>query len=474
MRAPLAVRRPADPPADTFDRRLTLPLILGSVLNPVNSSMIAVALVPIGTSFDAAPSATVWLVSGLYLATAIGQPVVGRLVDMFGPRRLYLVATALVGVAGVVGVLAPNLPTLVVSRVLLGLGTCAGYPSAMYLIRSENERTGRDSPAAVLTALSVANQTIAVVGPTLGGLLVDVGGWRSIFAVNIPLSLASLLLGGRRLPRHTVLDDRNPDASVRGLDLPGMTLFAVTLGALMFFLMSPSPLHLVLVALSVLAAAGLAWRELRAPTPFLDVRVLRGNGPLLATLTRQLLVGVTAYCLLYGFTQWLEDGRGLSAAVTGLVLLPMFATGIVATLVSGRRRRVRGSLVVAGVVLVAGVAALLLLDGDSPVWLLVLLSLVLGVPQGINSLANQTALYHQAEPARMGSSAGLLRTSMYLGAIVASAAVGVFFPHGADTPGLHDLSLFMLGCAVLLLLVTVADRSLRRIGAVPPTERQPA
>ena len=103
---------------------------------------------PIGVAFGAPPSQTAWLVSALYLATAIGQPVVGRLVDIYGPRRLYLVGAALVGVAGVLGTLAPDLGVLIVARVLLGFGTCAGYPAAMYLIRSEARRTGHDSPAA--------------------------------------------------------------------------------------------------------------------------------------------------------------------------------------------------------------------------------------------------------------------------------------------------------------------------------------
>jgi len=387
---------------------------------------------------------------------------------------LYLFATTLVGVAGLVGLLAPSLPVLVMARVLLGIGTCAGYPSAMYLIRSESERTGHDSPGSVLTALSIANQTVAVIGPTIGGLLIDVGGWRSIFAVNVPLSLACLVLGGIRLPRRTVLDERAAEHSVAGLDLPGMALFAVMLGALMAFLMRPSVPHLLLLAIAVVAAGALTWRELRTHDPFLDVRVLSGNAALLATLARQLLAGTTMYAFLYGYTQWLEDGRGLSASTAGLLLLPMSGVAIVATLVSGRRGTVWGNLVVAGLLLVVGDAALLLLGPGTPLAVLVALAVVVGIPQGITSLANQTALYHQADPARMGSSAGLLRTSMYLGAILASAAVGVFFPHGADTAGLHGIALFMVGCGALLLLVTAFDRSLRRIGPVshPTKERQ--
>jgi sugar phosphate permease len=89
---------------------------------------------------------------------------------------------------------------------------------------------------------------------------------------------------------------------------------------------------------------------------------------------------------------------------------------------------------------------------------------VLGVPQGLVSLANQNALYHQADPERMGASAGLLRTFGYLGAIVASAASGACFGQRADTSGLHSLAVLMLIAAVIFVVLTVLDRSLARVG----------
>jgi sugar phosphate permease len=94
---------------------------------------------------------------------------------------------------------------------------------------------------------------------------------------------------------------------------------------------------------------------------------------------------------------------------------------------------------------------------------------VFGVPQGLNSLALQNSVYHQAEPERIGSSAGLLRTFGYLGAIAASAANGAFLSHGADTAGLRQLTWFMLGAAALFLVVTMADRTLRKVRAVEET-----
>jgi MFS family permease len=448
-----------------FDRRLIAPMVLGAVLNPVNSSMIAVALVPIGVAFHALPSQTAWLVSALYLATATGQPVVGRLVDRYGPRRLYLFSTALVGVAGLLGLFAPSLGVLIAARALLGVGTCAGYPAAMYLLRSESRRTGVDSPAGVLTALAVSAQTIVVIGPTFGGLLIALGGWRSIFAVNIPLAIACLILGLRRLPAFSAPPERKP------FDYLGIALFAGMLTSLMLFLMSPTVGHIWLLVLTLAAGGTFGWRELRFVDPFIDLRVFGGNLPLIRTYIRTLLAQTIAYAVLYGFTQWLESGRGLSATGAGLVLLPMSLVGIGVSTLTGRRPEFRAKLLVGAFSQVVACSLMLLLSDHSAIWLPILVAVVMGLPQGLNSLANQNAVYYQADPARVGASAGLLRTFTYLGAMVAAAAYGAFFRNGAGTTGLHHFAVFLIVVAALLLAVILSDRSLTRIGA--PTEPAP-
>ncbi|BET45454.1 MFS transporter [Kitasatospora aureofaciens] len=454
-----------------FDRRLLPPMLLGSVLNPINSTIIAVALVPIGRALGAPASQTAWLVSALYLATSLGQPVVGRLIDVFGPRRLFLLSTGLVGVAGVVGALAPDLGVLIGARVLLGFGTCAGYPAAMALVRSEAERTGRDSPGGVLTALAVANQTIAVVGPLLGGLLIAVGGWRTTFALNVPLAVAAVLLGLLRLPKadpEAVPTERTTGGTTRReilaarLDLPGMGLFAAMLVSLLLFLMN---LHLrdwYLLALAAAAGAAFAMRELRAATPFIDLRVLGGNTPLLATYGRALVAYVVAYSFLYGFTQWTEEGFGLTPFHAGLAQIPMFLLAIGVSIVSGRSTSVRGKLLLGAAGQIVACLVILMLGGDSPLWMLLLVALIFGVPQGLNNLALQNSVYFQADPERTASSAGLLRTFAYIGSMVASSATAASFGQHADTGGLHRLAWVMLGAGVLYLLLTLFDRTLGR------------
>ena len=445
---------------DGFDRKLIAPLISGAVLNPINSSIVAVALIPIGVAFGAPPAQTAWLISALYLATAVGQPVVGRLIDTFGPRRLFLPATALVGLAGVIGTLAPNLAVLIMARVILGFGTCAGYPAAMRLIHDEADRTGRTSPNGVLTVLAISTQTIAVIGPPLGGVLIGLGGWRATLAINIPFAAAAFILGWRRFPKDT--SHRESHSPPINLDITGMASFAGALVALLLFLMNPRLDSWYLLVIAAAGAALFVARELHHRDPFIDLRVLGGNRPLLITYGRALLAYVVSYSFLYGITQWLQDGRGLSASQAGLITLPLFATGIVGSAITGRRQALRGTLVVAAVGQLVACGLLLELDDTSPVWMLVVVMMIFGIPQGLNSIALQNAVYRQADPDDIGASAGLLRTFGYLGAIVSSAAQAGFYGHRANTHGMHRLALFLVGVSVAFLLVNLLDRSLTR------------
>ncbi len=105
---------------------------------------------------------------------------------------------------------------------------------------------------------------------------------------------------------------------------------------------------------------------------------------------------------------------------------------------------------------------ILLLGGDSPLWMLLLVALIFGVPQGLNNLALQNSVYVQADPERTASSAGLLRTFAYIGSMVASAATAASFGQHVDTGGLHRLAWVMLGAGLLYLLLTLFDRTLGR------------
>jgi MFS family permease len=136
-------------------------VILGAVLNPINSSIVAVSLIPVGRASGAPVSHTAWLVSALYLATAIGQPVVGRLVDGYGPRRLFLAGTALVGIALFAVTLTALLALLMDIRpgrlFLLAVVAAGGAGFAARELRTAEPcmpLLGRGSPIRLLVAIA--------------------------------------------------------------------------------------------------------------------------------------------------------------------------------------------------------------------------------------------------------------------------------------------------------------------------------
>ncbi|MEY9873043.1 MFS family permease [Streptacidiphilus sp. MAP12-33] len=448
--APAPMRKP-------FSGAMMAPLLLGVALNPVNSTMIATALVAIGHAFGVGVAQTAWLVASLYLASAVGQPTMGRLADLIGPRLVFLGGLVVVLAAGLVGALAPAFGWLIASRVLLGIGTSAAYPSAMAMLRTESRRAGVEAPRRVLGRLSLASLASAAVGPVLGGALAATLGWRAVFAVNIPAAVAGLVLAWRWAPADP---QRAADRGRISLDPPGLLLFAATIATTMLFLMNLAhPNWLLLVLAALLGTALVRW-ELRADQPFLDLRLLGRSPGLTRTFVRSGLTYLVLYCMLYGFSQWLQESHGLSAFHAGLIALPMSATAAVFSLLGARTRTLRAPLLALTVLLGIGSALLLVLDAGTPIVVLVLVSTVFGVGQGLASSSNQAAVYAQAPAEGTGSSAGLQRTSIYLGAILSSSVLALLFGSRATDVGLHGIAVVMGVLSAALLLLTLADRAL--------------
>jgi MFS family permease len=345
-------------------------------------------------------------------------------------------------VAGVGGMLALSLGWLIGVRVVLGIGTCAGFPAAMAVLRKRADATGQGVPSRVLSVLAMSAQTIMVIGPTLGGVLIGIAGWPAIFAVNIPLAGLSLVLALLWVPK-----DDNVERTTKLL-------------VVLLFVMEPALGDLYLLAVAAALGAVFARTELRSAKPFIDLRMLAGNGPLLRTYLRQALAFLIVYSIMFGYVQWLESARGMSESHAGAMLLPMSAVAVIAAALSGKPTGIKIRLVTNSLALLAGSAVLLVVDTRT--WLIALagIAAVFGLGQGLTSVTNQTALYSQAPAEQMGTASGLFRTAQYLGAIAASALIALCFGPHVTSAGLHRLAWTLAGVGVLLLAVTVADRGL--------------
>jgi len=446
-----------------FTWRFVTPVLIGPVLNPINTSMIAVALVPISRDLHVATSVVVWLVAGLYLASAIAQPTMGKLADVFGPKRVYIVGLVVVLIAGFLPNIWHDFSAVLISRILIGIGTSAAYPSAMSLIRDQSTRLERQTPPALLSGISIAAQTTAAIGPVLGGVLIALFGWQSIFLVNIPLAAIALVTAIMWVPSDKTRPARSgPAPTLRDIDPLGIVLFAGALASLLVFLLDLKLSMLWLVGVTVVLVAALLWWSLRSKHPFIDVRMLRRNGALSRTYLRMLLIYFGAYTMMYGFSQWVQGSAGYSADQAGFVQLPTAILAALTSVMIAKNRRLRLPLVLSGAIPFIGGVLLVFLTGASPLWLLLLVAAIFGVPQGLASVSNQQALYRQAPGDQLGTASGLSRTAVYLGSILSSAAIGLAFPHAPTDSGLHGLGIavaVVVGAAALLALVDPALRS---------------
>lgn len=450
--------------ATRLPTRLVVPIALGTLLQALNSSMIAVALVQIRQAFHAGASAS-WLISGLYLATAVGAPTMGRIADVIGPRKVFFGGLGVIAVAAIAGPFAPNIGTLIACRVLLGIGTSAPYPAGLAMIRTAADRLGLANVSGGLGVLTVAGQVAVAFGPTLGGLLVQVAGWPAIFLVNLPFVLVAGYFALRYLPGDDQRAAVSPGTVLRRLDVPGLLLFSSAMTALMLVLLSLTgrPQWYLVPVFAVLAVCFVV-RERRVHEPFVDVRLLVANRSLSFTYARTTLTYLAFYCVFYGVPAWLEQGRGLDPGSAGLVMLPLAGVGVITTTVAARIVRGNGPrlpLVIGSVVMAAAALVLTRVDSTAPVLGLVALSAVLGLPNGFNSMGNQASLYDAAPAGQMGTASGLYRSSQYVGANLAAAVLELTFAGPATDSGLHRTAFTILAIALVLAVTAVTSKHLR-------------
>lgn len=421
----------------------------------LNSSVVAVALVPIARDLGAAASIP-WIVSGLYLAAAIGSSVGGRLADLYGPRRVYLVGVVVVILASLAGPFVRDVNALVAVRVLLGLGASVQFPAAMAIIRRQ-AAARQAEPVGTISVIALCGQSTAAVGPTVGGLVVAALDWQGIFWVNVPVALNALLWVWWTVPRDEPRPRQRLGAAVRRLDPLGLLLFALTLWAVMTWLLSLNarPSWWVLAAL-VPSLLLLLWWEGRASQPFVDVRLLTEHRQLSATCGRAISTFVAFYCVFYGLPQWLQDARGFSPATAGLLMLPVFAVGVASTALAARlgRRVAPRVLLTAGTagMLVAGLLLATAVSTDGPLWVVVLANALLGVPTGFNNIGNQLMLHRAAPKAAAGAASGLYRTAQYVGAALSAVVVAHSLRASAPQGGITQVGLWIAGLGAALAI----------------------
>ena len=254
---------------DPAVRRIAIVVILGSIMSLLDTTIVNVALESLSRDLHTSLDDVQWVVTAYLLSLAAVIPVTAWAARRLGPKRLYLASIILFTLGSALCGTATSTTELIAFRVLQGVGGGMILPvGQMIMVRAAGPR----NLTRVMSAVGVPIVLAPVLGPTLGGLLLDTVGWRWIFFVNVPIGVIAVIAGVRRLPAYPA-EDAGP------FDLPGLGLIATGLVALTYGLAEvgssrSGSSHIVLpLVLGVLLIAAFVVRALRVERPLLDMRL---------------------------------------------------------------------------------------------------------------------------------------------------------------------------------------------------------
>jgi len=386
-----------------------------ALLSPLNTSIMPVALPVLQHELGVGASESTWLLSGFAIVSAIGYPLAGHLADRYGPRRVLAFGLVLVTVSavGVVGV--ASFPSVMALRALQALGTSATFPAGLALLQSISSGDGarQTLPTAWLGAIAVSCNAAAASGPVVGGLLTAASGWRTVFLVNLPIALLCLVALFRIFPR-----DQRRHETTRRSRRPG----------------SGAP---------------------------------RTLARLLSVYTRFGASCAVFFAAFFALPLWLQDSRGISASLTGVLMLPLIGASLIATPLAVRsvsRCGIHQTLTLGAIGLGAGSALLTTIETDVGVIVCVTAMLALGAAHGLNNLGMQAEVTMLAPAQRLGMASGLLQTARFTGAAVAAALVGLVTSTDRDASD-FNLLWMAIGLISLVALLWSARLSATRSNA---------
>ena len=397
---------------------------IGAFMGQLDASIVTQAFPTLERSFGVGVGPVTWVGLSYLLVLVATVAAIGRFADMFGRKLLYIYGFLIFIAGSALCALAPNLYVLCGFRVLQAVGAAMLQANsvAIIVLAVPVRRLGRS------IGVQGAAQALGLAfGPSVGGLLLAVGGWRLLFLVNVPVGVVGVVAGLVFIPRSRHLQTRV------GFDWSGFALFFPAVVALVSVISLgnargwTSPMILGLIGAAVLLGLGFVARERRFPEPMVDLSLFRR-----VRFSAGIVSGMLSFMVLFGVLAivpfLLERGSGFGTARSGLELMAMpLALGMVAPVAGRLADRVgAGPPGVAGMVLVVlGLAGLAAWDPTTPgfVALLALTGVGLGLFVSPNNAAIMTAIPAQ----QSGLASGVLNMTRGIGTALGLAVSSAVF-----------------------------------------------
>jgi EmrB/QacA subfamily drug resistance transporter len=418
---------------------------IGTVMSILDTTIVNVALDTLSRELHATLNTIQWVATGYMLALAVVIPLTGWMSERFGAKTIWMTSVTLFGLGSALCGLAWSAESLIVFRILQGFGGGMIMPVGMSLL---TQTAGPSRVGRVMSVIGVPTLLGPILGPVIGGLIVDTVSWRWIFYVNIPIAVVALLLAARLL--HA--DSGRADAG--RLDWLGLALLSPGLAGIVFGL-SETETHgglgamiawapivggILLVALFVLHSA-------RAPRPLIDVRLFRITSFSAAVATTFLLGGALFGAMIV-LPLYYQVARGESALTAGLLMAPQGLGAAMAMPLAGRLTdRVGGGRVAAVglVIMTLSTIPFAFLGASTSYTLLAILLVVRGVGMGGTMMPAMAAAFATLQRSQVPRATSALNAIQRVGGSIGTALLAVVLQHqiatriGAGSGGLGGI-----------------------------------
>ncbi len=366
-----------------------------------------------------------WVFSAYLLTSTACVPIWGRLSDLYGRRRIYLIGVAIFLLGSLLAGASQTMVQLILSRAVQGLGAGCIIPLSMTIVGELYTLTERPRVQALFSGVwGVAS----IAGPLVGGYVTDYLHWRWVFFLNLPFGLLAAAVLASAYPPSRRVSTVQVDWLGAGLLFTGISTLLIALGN-----ETPGGVWVWVAATIVLLGAFLA-TERRAAEPILPIDLFQV--PVIArSLAVVFLVGVALFGAIAFIPLFVQAVRGGTATEAGQAITPLFLGWVVMSIVGAKTTMWLGYRTVSisgSVLMTIGFLGLTMVGADSPPWILLTSCTVIGAGMGTQMLSLLLAVQHGVDRSRLGIATALNQFSRSVGAAIGVAAMGAILARGLN------------------------------------------
>ena len=420
-------------------------LVVGFFMILVDTTIVAVATPALMTSLGAGVNQVVWVTSAYLLAYAVPLLITGRLGDRFGPKPVFLLGLTTFTLASLWCGLSGSIEMLIIARVVQGLGASLMTPQTMAAITRLFPASQRGQAMALWGAVA---GVATLVGPILGGVLIDSLGWEWIFFVNVPVGVVAFVLAARLVPKFPTHPHR---FDWLGVVLSGLGLFCVVFGIQegntydWGTIAGPISVWGLIITGLVIIGVFVWWQKVNRAEPLMPLELLKDRNFAVAN-TGIAVVGFTVTAMPFALMIWAQAARGYTPTQAALISAPMAVmTMLLAARVGKIVDRTHPRILATFGFALWGISLAILsrmLDTTTSVWLICIPMALLGVANSFVWGPLSTAATGNLPPQKAGAGAGIYNTTRQIGSVIGSAVVATVMESriAAHLPGGGDFS----------------------------------